>query len=71
MAANGSVSEDKDAVRPVLRIAGPDDAVVLMKLKQRLDEETSFMLLEPDERDVSTQTLARHLDEVSGRRTQW
>ena len=36
-----------------------------MKLKQRLDEETSFMLLEPDERDTSTQTLARHLEEVS------
>ena len=36
-----------------------------MKLKQRLDEETSFMLLEPDERDTSTQALARHLDEVS------
>jgi F420-0:gamma-glutamyl ligase len=36
-----------------------------MKLKQRLDEETSFMLLEPDERDTSTQTLSRHLEEVS------
>jgi hypothetical protein len=49
----------------VLRIAGPDDAVALMKLKQRLDEETSFILLESDKRDISTQTLARHLDEVS------
>jgi RimJ/RimL family protein N-acetyltransferase len=58
---NGSVSDDDT----VLRIAGPDDAVALMKLKQRLDEETSFMLLEPDERDTSTQTLARHLEEVS------
>jgi RimJ/RimL family protein N-acetyltransferase len=48
-----------------LRIAGPDDAAALMKLKQRLDEETSFMLLEPDERDTSTQTLARHLEDVS------
>ncbi len=62
---NGSVSEDEDTGRPVLRIAGPNDAVALMKLKQRLDEETSFMLLEPDERDTSTQTLARHLEEVS------
>jgi hypothetical protein len=43
------VSEDEDTGRQVLRIAGPDDAVALMKLKQRLDEETSFMLLEPDE----------------------
>ena len=62
---NGSVNEDEDICRPVLRIAGPDDAVALMKLKQRLDEETSFMLLEPNERDTSTQTLARHLEDVS------
>jgi len=60
---DGSVSEDTG--RPVLRIAGPNDAVALMKLKQRLDEETSFMLLEPDERDTSIQALARHLEEVS------
>ena len=56
---------DKDTGRPVLRVAGPGDAVALMKLKQRLDEQTSFMLLEPDERDTSTQTLVRHLEEVS------
>ena len=49
----------------VLRIAGPDDATALMKLKQRLDQETSFMLLEPGERDTSTEALARHLEEVS------
>jgi hypothetical protein len=42
------VSEDEDAGRLILRIAEPDDAAALMKLKQRLDEETSFMLLEPD-----------------------
>ena len=59
------MSEDEDTGRPVLRIAGPNDAVALMKLKQRLDEETSFMLLEPGERDTSTQTLARHLEDVS------
>lgn len=59
------MSEDEDTGRPVLRIAGPNDAVALMKLKQRLDEETSFILLEPDERDTSTRTLARHLEEVS------
>jgi RimJ/RimL family protein N-acetyltransferase len=62
---NCSVSEDEDTGRPVLRTAGPNDAEALMKLKQRLDEETSFMLLEPDERDTSIQTLARHLEEVS------
>ncbi|GAB3835505.1 hypothetical protein GCM10027610_033440 [Dactylosporangium cerinum] len=61
---DGSVSDDEDTGRPVLRIAGPDDAVALMQLKQRLDDETSFMLLEPDERDTSTQTLARHLEDV-------
>ena len=61
----GSVSEDEDVGRPVLRIAQPSDAVALMKLKKRLDEETSFMLLEPDERDTSIQALARHLEEVS------
>jgi len=59
------VSEDEDTGRPVLRIARPSDAAALMKLKQRLDEETSFMLLEPGERDTSTQTLARHLEDVS------
>jgi RimJ/RimL family protein N-acetyltransferase len=61
---NGSVTEDEGTARPVLRIAGPNDAVALMKLKQRLDEETSFMPLEPDERDTSIQTLAHHLEEV-------
>ena len=55
------MSEDEDAGRPVLRIAGPSDAAALMKLKQRLDEETSFMLLEPDERDTSIRALARAL----------
>jgi RimJ/RimL family protein N-acetyltransferase len=59
------VNEDEVTYRPVLRIAGPDDAAALMKLKQRLDQETSFMLLEPEERDTSTQTLARHLEDVS------
>jgi RimJ/RimL family protein N-acetyltransferase len=62
---NGPVSEDEDTGGPVLRIAGPDDAIALMKLKQRLDEETSFMLLEPGERDTSIQALARHLEEVN------
>lgn len=49
----------------MLRTARPDDAAALMALKQRLDEETSFMLLEPDERDTSIQALARHLEGVS------
>jgi hypothetical protein len=58
------VGEDEQTGRPVLRIAGPDDAMALMKLKQCLDEETSFMLLEPGERDTSVQALTRHLEEV-------
>ena len=49
----------------MLRIAGPDDASALMRLKQRLDEQTSFMLLEADERDTSIPALTRHLEEVS------
>jgi RimJ/RimL family protein N-acetyltransferase len=62
---NGSVSGDEDTSQPVPRIAGPDDATALMKLKQRLDEETTFMLLEPGERDTSIQALTRHLEDVS------
>ena len=48
-----------------MRIAGPEDAAALMKLKQRLDEETLFMLLEPGERDASIPALARHLEDVN------
>jgi hypothetical protein len=59
------VSEGESTARPVLRIAGPDDAVALMRLRQRLAEETSFMLPEPGERDTSIHALARHLEEVS------
>ena len=32
-----------------VRVAGPDDAAALLRLKQRLGRETAFMLLEPDE----------------------
>jgi RimJ/RimL family protein N-acetyltransferase len=45
-----------------LRTAGSADADSLLRLKQRLDHETSFMLLEPGERDTSAEALARHLD---------
>ena len=37
-----------------------------MRLKQQLDEETSFMLLEPGERDPSVEKLAAHLADVAG-----
>jgi RimJ/RimL family protein N-acetyltransferase len=38
---------------------------LLLRLKQRLDQETSFMLLEPGERDTSAEALARHLHSVA------
>jgi RimJ/RimL family protein N-acetyltransferase len=44
-----------------MRAAGPDDAAALLRLKQRLDRETSFMLLEAGERDASVPALAREL----------
>jgi RimJ/RimL family protein N-acetyltransferase len=37
----------------------------LLRLKQRLDQETSFMLLEPGERDTSVQALADELGAVA------
>jgi RimJ/RimL family protein N-acetyltransferase len=58
------MSEHEDGGRPVLRIAGPGDAAALVMLKQRLDEETSFMLLEPGERNSSIQAAAEHLAHV-------
>jgi RimJ/RimL family protein N-acetyltransferase len=49
-----------------MRIAGPGDAAALLRLKQRLDRETSFMLLEAGERDTSVQVLARQLEYMAG-----
>ncbi len=42
-----------------MRTAVPGDAASLLRLKQRLDQETSFMLLEVGERDTGAQVLAR------------
>jgi ribosomal protein S18 acetylase RimI-like enzyme len=42
----------------MIRTAGPGDAAALLRLKQRLDRETSFMLIEADERDTSVQAVA-------------
>jgi RimJ/RimL family protein N-acetyltransferase len=50
---------------PTVRVAGPKDAAALLRLKQRLDTETAFMLLEPDERDSSVQALADELDAIT------
>jgi len=48
-----------------LRAAGPDDAAALLGLKQRLDQETSFMLMEAGERDASVPSLARELESAA------
>jgi RimJ/RimL family protein N-acetyltransferase len=45
-----------------MRIAGPGDAAALLRLKQRLDQESSYMLLEASERDASVPVLARELE---------
>jgi RimJ/RimL family protein N-acetyltransferase len=47
------------------REAGPEDAGALLALKGQLDKETSFMLLEPDERDPSVAAQAGHLEGVT------
>jgi ribosomal protein S18 acetylase RimI-like enzyme len=50
---------------PRLRVAGPGDAAGLLALKQALDRETSFMLLEPDERREDRQHVAADLGAVA------
>jgi len=49
----------------MLRVAGPGDAAALLALKRQLDRETSFMLLEPSERDAAVPALARHLEDLA------
>ena len=51
-------SQAEGRPRARIRIAGPGDAAALLRLKQRLDLQTAFMLLEPDERNTSVQALA-------------
>lgn len=41
----------------ILRKLVPEDAAELLRLQHRLDEETSFMLLEPDERQTTVQQV--------------
>ena len=41
-----------------LRVAGPGDAAGLLALKQALDRETPFVLLEPGERTESVDDVA-------------
>jgi RimJ/RimL family protein N-acetyltransferase len=49
----------------VLREAVPADASALLDLKDRLDRETSFMLLEPDERTESAAEVRSALTRTS------
>jgi hypothetical protein len=58
-------AEAEGRPRASIRIHGPGDAAALLRLKQRLDLRTAFMLLEPDERDTSVQALADELGAVA------
>ena len=49
-----------------LRVAGPGDAAPLLALKENLDRETSFMLLEPGERSEGPEDVAADLGGVAG-----
>ena len=49
-----------------LRTAGPGDAARLLALKQGLDRETSFMLLEPGERRGTAEEVAASLNAMAG-----
>lgn len=48
-----------------IRVAGPPDAAALLELKRRLDQETSFMMFEPDERDSSAMDLAAEVGQAA------
>ena len=51
---------------PRFRAAGPGDAADLLGLKEQLDRETSFMLLEPDERTEDSADIAADLSSMAG-----
>ena len=51
---------------PLYRAAGPGDAASLLALKRQLDRETSFMLLEPDERTEDSADIAADLSSMAG-----
>jgi RimJ/RimL family protein N-acetyltransferase len=48
------------------REAGPGDAAALLALKQDLDRETSFMLIEPGERTDTAADVAAELAQLAG-----
>jgi RimJ/RimL family protein N-acetyltransferase len=62
-AASPGRRQDRASAR--LRLAGPGDAAALLRLKQRLDQESSFMLFEPGERDASVDILAAQLSDTA------
>jgi ribosomal protein S18 acetylase RimI-like enzyme len=59
------MTADRDA-GPRFREAGPGDAAALLALKQDLDRETSFMLIEPGERTDTAADVAAELAHLAG-----
>ena len=59
------MTADRDA-GPRFREAGPGDAAALLALKQDLDRETSFMLIEPGERTDTAADVAAELAQLAG-----
>jgi RimJ/RimL family protein N-acetyltransferase len=53
-----------DDQRIALREATPADARTLLALKRQLDQETSFMLLEPDERSADVAEMRSELERI-------
>jgi RimJ/RimL family protein N-acetyltransferase len=56
----------KTAAGVRFREAAPGDAKALLALKRQLDRETSFMLLEPDEREETAEDIAADLEHLAG-----
>lgn len=48
-----------------IRASSPSDAAALLALKHRLDRESQFMLLEPDERTSTAEEVARELQRLA------
>jgi len=48
-----------------VRLATPKDAAALIALQRRIADETTFMLLEPDEVPVRPKGLAAHLADIA------
>jgi RimJ/RimL family protein N-acetyltransferase len=49
-----------------IRLAGPDDADALLDLQRRLDAQSTYMLLEPGERDETPDRLRERLQSQGG-----